>query len=371
MRHHASLRASVTGLLVAAAALTAASCSLVLGIGEPSLDPTGGSGGAGGGGSTTTSVTSSATSTTGATSATSTGTGEVTYPCSPTNPVCNQVKSDCLAVYDNAGKTSFALRLGQLDFFKPGAFQGTVEKGAFGPPVTMNLPKCNLKGSGTFSWIVKLDTVAHTFQFGTSKPPSDPHDGYSFVNETLTKDGQTYQIAPVTGAATLTADGTIQADMLDNVLLPAYLNAQATDVLLIPLHKVRILDTETKVSADHNCIGHYNAANLKPSQGCLPSIIDNIDAFINGGRLTGYISLEEADKIIITAFGLNRSLCVLLSGSGGLYGDGGSPAKCKRVGAEIKFNGDWCINTDQGASVTCYDAVSVDVGFAASAVELK
>jgi hypothetical protein len=372
MRHHASLRAPVTGLLVAAAALTAASCSLVLGIGDPSLDPTGGSGGAGGGATVTSSVTSSVASTTSATSATSTGTGEITYPCSPTNPICNQVKSDCLAVYDNNGKSSFALRLGQLDFYKPVAFTGNIEKAAFLSSVTMNLPKCNLKGSGTFSWIVQLDPAANTFQIGAAKPPADPHNGYSFVDETITQGGKMFHIAPVAGKATVAADGTIQADTLESILLPVYINAAATDVLLIPIHKVHILDTDTKISSDHNCIGRYNAAGLKESDGCLPNVDENINAFINGGKIDGYISLEEADSIIISSFGLNRSLCVLLSNSAGVFGDGGSPAKCKRDGVgKIKFNGDLCIATGMGADATCYDAVSFYAGFAASAVELK
>lgn len=377
MRNHASLRAPAAALLAAAAALTAASCSLVLGIGEPSLDPAGGSGGTGGSGAVTSSATTSTVS-----SATSSGTGgsggsEVTYPCSPTNPVCNQVKSDCLAVYDNKDKTSFALRVGQLNFIKPEAFKGTIEKAAFTTSVTMNLSKCNLKGSGTFSWLVQLDTAAHTFKLGTSKPPSDPHDGYSFVNETFTQNGQTYQIAPVGGAATVAADGSMLADTLETLLLPAYLNSQATDAILIPLHKVRIWDMATKISSDHNCIGRYNAAGLKPSDGCLPNIDEYIDAFIPGGRIDGFILLEEADKIIISSFGLNRSLCVLLSGSSGFFGDGGSPAKCKRDQGKIRFNGDWCTNLgtptfEHGpATVECHDAAAFDVQFAASAVELK
>ncbi|MEO5731804.1 MAG: hypothetical protein ABI134_08645 [Byssovorax sp.] len=369
MRNHASLRAPAAALLVAAAALTAASCSLVLGIGEPSLDPAGGSGGAGGSGT----VTSSATPVSSATSSGTGGSGgsEVTYPCTPTDPVCKQVKSDCLAVYDNKDKTSFALRIGQLDFYSPSAFNGNVEKAAFATSITMNLPKCNLKGSGTFSWLFHLDTAAHTFRIGTSKPVSDPHNGYSFVDEIITQNGQMYPIAPLGGTATVAADGAIVADTIESIILPAYLTSQATDALLIPLHKVHIVEAKTKISSDQNCIGRYNVANLKPSQGCLPSPDDNIDAFIIGGRFTGFISLEEADKVIITSFGLNRSLCVLLSGSSGLFGDGASPAKCKRVGTEIKFNGDWCSSTNQGAAGLCYDAVSLDVGFAASAVELK
>jgi hypothetical protein len=280
------------------------------------------------------------------------------------------VKSDCLAVADNTGKTSFAVRVGQLDFYKPDAFTGTLEKAAFLASITMNLPKCNLKGSGTFSWIVAVDTTAHTYQIGASKPAADPHDGYSFVNETLDVGGQMFPIAPVGGGLTLDADGTIHPDPLEYILLPVYLNAQATDVILVPIHKVRVL--EAKVSPDFNCIGSYNAAGLKASGGCLPDVNQNISAFINGGKIDGFISLEEADKIIIKSFGLDRSLCVLLSNSAGVYGDGGSPAKCKRDGTnKIKFNGDWCAATNTGADAVCYDAVSFYGGFAASAVTLK
>jgi hypothetical protein len=370
MQLHPSLRAlGSTGLLVAAA-LTAASCSLVLGIGDPSLDPAGGTGGTGGSGgaAATTSEVASASSATSS----GTGGGEVTYPCTPTDPVCTQVKSDCLAVVDNTGKTSFALRIGQLDFYKPDAFTGTIEKAAFLSSITMNLPECNLKGSGSFSWVVQFDRTAQTFQIGASKPPADPHDGYSFVNETITQGGQMFNVAPISGKATLAADGTITADTLETVLIPAYLTVNATDLLLIPLHKVHIISEKTRLSPDFNCVGSYNAAGLKASDDCLPDVNQNIGSFIPGGKIEGFISLEEADKIIISSFGLNRSLCVLLSGSAGTFGDGGSPARCKRDGfGKIKYNGDWCAATNTPADASCYDASTFSAGFAASAVKLN
>ena len=370
MRFRPFLRALGSTGLLAAAALTAASCSLVLGIGDPSLDPAGGKGGSGGGAATSTS----SSSVTSAESATSSGTGggAPTYPCTPTDPICSQVKSDCLAVFDNTGKTSFALRIGQLDFYKPDAFTGTIEKGAFLSSITMNLPACNLKGSGSFSWVVQFDRTAQTFQVGASKPPADPHDGYSFVNEAVTQGGQMFTVAPVGGKATLAADGTITADILETVLIPAYLTVNATDLLLIPLHKLHIIADKTRLSADFNCIGSYNAAGLKASDDCLPDVNQNIGSFIDGGKIEGFISLEEADKIIIASFGLNRSLCVLLSGSAGTFGDGGNPARCKRDGAgKIKYNGDWCAATNTPADASCYDASTLSAGFAASAVLLK
>ncbi len=346
-----------------------ASCSLVLGIGDPTLDPAGGTGGKGGsgGGPATSSQSSNAATTSAAGTG---GEGPVIYPCTPTDPSCSVVKSDCLAVHDNTGKSSFALRLGQLDFYQPVAFTGTLEQAAFLASISMNLPKCNLKGSGTFSWIVNIDKTAGTFQIGAAKPPKDPHDGYSYVNETIMLSGKSFAIAPASGPMTLDADGTIHPDPVDNILLPAYLDAAATNLILVPLHKVRIL--ETTISADQNCVGTYNAAGLKKSNGCLPDINQGISSFNIGGKIDGYIDLEEADNIIITSFGLNRSLCVLLSNSAGVYGDGGSPANCKRDGVgKIKFNGDWCAATNLPADATCYSAVAFFAGFAGSGVELK
>ena len=369
MRLPSSLRwLASTGLLVAVA-VTAASCSLVLGIGSPSLDPEGGKGGSGGAtASSSDSVSVAASSTSGGGG----GQGPITYPCTPTDPACTQVKSDCLAVFDNTGKTSFALRLGQLDFYKPDAFTGTIEKAAFLSSTTINLPECNLKGSGSFSWIVQFDRTAHTFQLGASKPPVDPHDGYSFVNETITQNGKSFKVAPALGTATLGPDGSVIADILDTVLIPAYLTVKATDLLLIPLHKVHIIADKTKLSDDYNCVGSYNAAGLKASDDCLPDVNQNIGSFIDGGKIEGFIGLEEADNIIINSFGLNRSLCVLLSNSAGTFGDGGSPAKCKRDGlGKIKYNGDWCAATNTPADASCYDASTFSAGFAASAVKLN
>lgn len=366
MRIHPSLRALASTGFLGGAALAAASCSLVLGIGDPSLDPAGGTGGKGGsgGGSVKASQSSAdAATTTG-------GGGATTYPCTPTDPSCSQVTSDCLSVFDNASRTTFALRIGQLNFYQPTAFNGDLQKAAFLASVTMNLPKCNLKGSGAFSWIVSVDKAAGTFQFGAAKPPAFPLDGYSFVNETIPLSGQMFPVAPVSGTMTLDADGTFQPDTLESVVVPAYLDAQATSLILVPLHKVRLF--ETKISADQNCIGSHNVAGLSPSDGCLPNISKNISSFVSGGKLEAFISLEEADEIMITSFGLNRSLCVLLSNDPMKFGNGGSPIKCKRDGmGKVQFNGDWCGSTNLPADAICYDAVSMFAGFAASGVELK
>lgn len=361
---------ATTGLLLLAAlGASAAACNLVLGIGDPVLDT--GTGGAGGStGSTTTSASTTSTTTTTTTTTGTGGSGGALPPCALTKPVCTAVKSDCVALVDNSTLDDFALRIAQISFFKPDAFTGVLEKSAFLTSVTMNLKDCNLKGSGTFSWLVELDLPKGQFTLGAAKPPADPHDGYSFVDETVMQNGMPYQITPTKGTISVAADGTINPEVIDSIILPAYLDAAATQLLLVPLHKARLYDT--KLSSDHNCVGSYNAFGLKPENGCLPNIPQNIYSFIDGGRFDGYILLEEADQIIIEPFGLNRSLCVLLSNNASVFGDGGSPAKCKRDGnGKIKFGGDWCAATNGGADASCYDAVQFDVGFAASAVKLN
>lgn len=363
------IQAPFRALAVIGTLTFAASCSLVLGIGDPSLDPAGGTGGKGGS-TTAETVTSSQTSGQTSSSASGAGGGPTIYPCTPTDPSCSVVKSDCLAVHDNAGKPSFALRVGQIDFYQPVAFTGILEKAAFLASITMNLQKCNLKGSGTFSWIVNVDKTTGLFQFGAAKPPLDPLDGYSYVNETINIGGQMFTIAPSSAKMTLDPDGSIHPDMIETILLPAYLDATGTSLILVPLHKVRVL--ETTVSQDQNCVGTHNTAGLKKSNGCLPDVNQGISAFNIGGKIDGFIDLEEADKIIVTPFGLNRSLCVLLSNSAGVYGDGGNPAHCKRDGmGQIKFNGDWCSGTNKPADAMCYTAVAFLAGFAASGVDLK
>ncbi len=357
-------------LLLASLGATTAACNLVLGIGDPALDTTTSTTGAGG--SATTATTGDTTTSASATTSTTGvgGSGGALPPCALTKPVCTAVKSDCVALVDNSTLDEFALRIAQISFFKPDAFTGVLEKSAFLTSVTMNLKDCNLKGSGTFSWLVALDLPKGEFTLGASKPPADPHDGYSFVNETVMQNGAPYQITPTKGTISLAPDGTINPQVIDSILLPAYLDAAATQLLLVPLHKARLYDT--KLSPDHNCVGSYNAFGLKPENGCLPNVPQNIYSFVDGGRFDGYILLEEADQIIIEPFGLNRSLCVLLSNNASVFGDGASPAKCKRdQNGKIKFGGDWCSATNAGADASCYDAAQFDVGFAASGVKLN
>jgi hypothetical protein len=355
--------------LLAGASFGGAACIDVLGIGDPTLEPTTtsttGAGGAGGHPATTaTTATSTATTGSGGQG------GGVPAPCEPKDASCHLVKtSDCIPLVDNTGQASFTLRVGQIDFYKPDAFTGSFEEAAFSSAVTMSLPACNLQGSGTFSWIFEFDSTTGAYTIGASKPPAAPQDGYSFVSGTIMQGGMSFMLMPGTGTASIDAMGNIAASVVDFIDFPVYLDEAGMDVILVPLHEVAL--TQGVISADHNCIGTFNGEGLSPSNGCLPVPGTAAEDFVDGAKLGGYITLEEADQVILTSFGLNRSLCVLLSQAPDVFGNGGSPDLCKRDACgQIKFPGDWCAATNSGASPTCYDSMQFSAGLAASAVKL-
>ncbi len=365
------------------AAVTVAGCAEILGLGDPELDPLLGTGGGGAGGEAGTTSSSASGGTGGGTGATggaggtgaaggaggTGGTGGSVGPCALTDPSCTQFGSKCIALYDNAGKDNFALRLSQVQFFKPSAFAGGFEQGfvltAFNPAA----PECHVNGSGSSSWIVQIDRTAKTVTIGGAKPVADPVDGYSFVNETLNQSGQDFLVAPATAPYTDDGQGGLQTEPIPTVVVPAYLDTAGQNVMLLPIHD--LVFTEVKVSADQNCIGAFNEWGLDPAQGCEQDTNQGMFSFVSDAKAEGHILLEEADKVIVSLLGINRSLCVILSESPNLWGDGGNPTRCKRSNGKIQFPGDWCSTEKGPASPVCADAVRFSASLAASGVKLN
>ncbi len=340
--------------------MTAASCGLVLGcsrvlgIVAPRLatSDTGGAGGmtsTGGGG---------------------TGGEEPPPPCHPDAPICNQVDSECLALEDNSDKDVFGLRVQSLDIWKPDAFATDPEYTAIMQSLTLDLPECYLQGGGTINWILQLDTTTGTGMLGASNPGADPFDGYTFVDEIVEfEPGVQFNVAPAFLSAAIDGEGNIDTSVIESIVIPIYLDQGASIFILMPVHKARIYDA--KISADRNCIGRHNGDGLNPADGCLPDFVNGPKAFIHAAKLDGYILLEEADDVIVEIFGLNRSLCVILSQDPGEYSDGGDPQHCLLLAGEIKFPGDWCSATNSGATPACHDAVYFGTAFAASGVKIN
>ncbi len=146
--------------------------------------------------------------------------------------------------------------------------------------------------------------------------------------------------------------------------MPIFLDEGATS--LVPL-LLRSLTLSATLSSDHDCIGTHTKP--APNNGCFPDGAHPL--FTNAGQMDAHLLLEEADAVDVTT--LSQSLCVLLSGDPGQYGDGGSPIeRCARDSmGQILLHGDWCSATDAPATSDCYDALRISALFAASAVKIN
>jgi hypothetical protein len=340
-------------LIVASGAFA---CGEIIGIGDPKLAAVGGGGAGGEGGE--------------AGGEGGSGGDPPPPPCHPTDPLCNQVESECLAIVDNDGADTFALRFQQATIWKPDAFSSGLENAALQQNLTMNLEECNLFGGGTINIVFELNKTTSTGRVGAAYPVAEPSDGYTFVDEVFQVDGGNFfNAAPAIVSAHVEADGTIVSEEIGTLTLPLFLDLEAMQYILVPLRRGRMFDAT--LSADQNCIGAHNAAGLSPDNGCLPDPATGVKAFIDGGKIDGYILLEEADQIIVEAFGLNRSLCVVLARDAAEFGDGGSPIRCAYLDGKIKYPGDWCSTTNAGATANCHDAAKFAFSFAASAVRLN
>ncbi|MFO0589327.1 MAG: hypothetical protein U0441_17450 [Polyangiaceae bacterium] len=344
----------VAWIFLAGGLVIASSCSEA---GSSSSGGTGGSGGtttssAGNGGTTTSS--GGTTTSSGGTTTSSGGTGGL--PCAPSCAAVSGISSECVAIEDNGGAATIRLRMAHMQFTKPAAFtaaQNPVIAGILAKGVTMNLPDCNLNGSGTFSWLLELDPQMNSLKMGGAFPVADPTQGYCFVNTAL---GSTL-VAPVAVDASLDVDGHLSVPVGGNVVVPLFLTSK-DDYILLPFRSTKIL--EATLSADRNCIGAYDVAALDPASQCLPP------AFIDGAKLDAFMTLEDADTVPISP--LKKTLCALLTGE-----DDGDPTMrhCKRdASSVITSKGDWCSATDAPATMACADAYKVSGDFAASAVEI-
>lgn len=317
--------------------------------------------------SETTGSTGGSTSTGGdATTTTTGGNADACYP----GTQCPQVaQSECIALVDNAAAAQFTLRMANLTLTAPAALTKGLVKTIVQNGVTMNLASCNLAGGGTFSWLLQFDTATGMLKTGGGKPTEDPTQGYTFVDETITQNGTPFKIAPITAAAAL-KDGAFSMAMGQNITVPVYLDLKAAGVVLLPLKDAKLSGT---VSTNNSCIGKFNSASLDPAGGCIaddtnPLFIGKDGKADSDGKLEGYITLDQADTVVIDQLG--QSLCVLLSGDAAMYGNGSMPInKCKRDAAmKITFQGDWCDATND---TSCKDSVRLGAGFSASGVKAK
>lgn len=285
---------------------------------------------------------------------------ELTAACVTADPAC-------VAIVDNKDLKQFGLRMSQILINKPASlgpakFVGKTVAGG----VSWKRPDCYLAGDaegGTFSWIALIDLDTNTVCTGGAKPPAKPEDGYSFVNEMIMQGGKTFDIKPIKFSSPELAMGKFSVADGQDIIVPIY--TAEGGVILLPLREARI--TEATLSSNNNCVGSFNGTGLDPLNNCLPLPSENQFSFNNAGKLEGYITLEDADSIVVDL--AKASLCALLTEDG----DGAMPtSKCKRDAmGKIAYKGDWCDATNAAADATCADAVQLAADFAASAVKIN
>jgi hypothetical protein len=267
---------------------------------------------------------------------------------------CDSVDRECVGLVDNAGHARFGLRMAELGVDKPAALSTGIVATIVGGAVALAAPACNLSGSGTFSWLLEIDLEAMTLRTGGAKPVADPLAGYTFVDEVLS--GK--QVSPILLDLAPLAEDAFATVAGADLVMPIFLDAAATQYVLLPIRDVRV---SAAVSPSHNCIGHYNAEGLDPIHACLPD--DTHKAFVTGGALSGLITLEDADTIVISS--LNETMCVLFANNMGVAGPNGYKVCERDANDKIAFSGDACT-----AGVGCGDAVTFSADFAASSVAI-
>ena len=257
--------------------------------------------------------------------------------------------------------------MAEIVYTKPTAFTTGVVASILQGSTAPNDTACNLDGSGTISWLLRFDTVAGTLQTGGAKPVASPAGPYTFDDETVAQGTFSFAVHPVTLTAPLSSGCTFDSSEGD-VIVPLYQDTTGTSPVLLPLRSLRI--HAGTMTADHGCIGRYDAEGLDPANACQPDTLHR--SFTTGAAADALMVLEDADKVVIPQ--LQESLCVLLAGNAAMYGTPGPSGTqvCKRgANGAILFQGDWCSATNQAATATCADAVQVAATFAAQAVQIN
>jgi hypothetical protein len=252
--------------------------------------------------------------------------------------------------------------MSHITFTKPAALATDAVQSILQISIAPDEPACNLNGSGTLSWLLQYDIVKGVVTVGAGKPTAPFGGPYSFVHQTSPSVAPAILEAPFTGCA---IDATSEGG---EVVLPVYLDSTGQSAVYLPFHDLRLMTGF--VSADHSCIGTYNAAGLDPANACNPDATH--PQFIDGGYLSAYGVLSEDDNVIIPS--LNASLCALLTGNASMYGQpgpNGVTVCAKAASGQILFQGDWCSTTNGPATSTCADAVQVVASFAASGVTIQ
>jgi hypothetical protein len=190
------------------------------------------------------------------------------------------------------------------------------------------------------------------------RPSSDPFGaGFCFYNHVVSSGdaGALINVQPAT--VPFTGDGdTYETNPIDKLYVPIFLDEKGTAVIILPISKAVLKDVT--ITENGNCIGLLNTAAL--DKDCTDSFSD-CSKWKTAGSLGGYITLEEADGVLIRE--LNQTLCVVLSKTA-------PNKKCERDSSnKITAKGDFCSTSNKAGD--CGDSFWLAATFAAAAVKIN
>ncbi len=300
--------------------------------------------------------------------------------CTASSQACNtapcSMTSSCLAMADNSGQSVASLRMRKLLITAPPAL-------AFEPPNKTFVQKtvideglnlqnqCGEPGTGTFNWLIQVDTTNNMVVTGGAPPAKDPFGaGYCFVNANVNG----LHVGAVSAKLTKNTDGSYSSENIPTLNVPIFVAsgtagaANAPSVIILPLANSKV--ENVTLTENGNCIGHYNSNAVTPTSSttCVDTDDTTCVRWSTAGSLGGHITLEAADGVDVPQ--LAESLCVLLAPNAPV--DTSNPAEkhCARDGSgKIMTQGDFCEATNTAGG--CADSFWLSATFAASAAKIS
>lgn len=260
--------------------------------------------------------------------------------------------STCLPTAENRGKDVLDFRLRRLKITAPPALASDfIQNTIVNLNIDLPAKTCGELGKGLFTWLLRWDRKAGQIVTGGAPPPRDAF-GQGFCFAAFEANGN--RVEPVTMKVETTGD-TWRTVEPRAVNIPIFLSEDIGSAILLPIRDARIADV--KVTDDGDCIGRFNKLALDP--GCYEDRA-LCSKWTTAGAIGGYITLEEADHVLIRDLN-NKSLCAFLAGE--------PTSTCARDGSgKVAYRGDYC-STDK-APASCADSVWLAATFAASAVTI-
>lgn len=290
--------------------------------------------------------------------------------CKPTDGTCYVAGAEgpgnaCLAKADFSGADVTQLRMTSHQVKSPAALAAPfMQDSIITEKSTLKEPACNMNGKGQFNYLMQFDTAKKELTLGGGVPQAligPTLDGTCWAEFTDPKSG--LEVKQYTAAYT-ESGGKLEAT-LDKFVMPIYLEDKATvdSAVLVPLHQMKFT---AKLSDDKNCVGRYAPEGLQKGLSCQPT--EGQFAWEADGTYEGYITVEEADKVMVVT--LSQSLCVVLTGDPSKWL--GTDRDCKTskgFASDGMPKGDWCSKTNSAGG--CQDSWKLVIDFAAQAIKIK